>query len=217
MAGFKWAGDLNGHKHPIIRKILIPTATAIEEGEPVSFTAGTGAIVLADPTNQQDAIFGVCTAAHTANSGTELEVSVSPSAIYRYHASKTYTATGGSTTTIVDSSLLPQTDKFWIGGAVKVVSCAADSSLNGKIIKITDSTGSSGTITFATQTAAFASGDTYQICLGNYADGMIGYDLDSDAMNPDFDTDGGTVLKYLYSNPDTMDMYFTFVPYLPKT
>lgn len=217
MAGFKWAGDLNGQKNAIIRKILIPTATAIEEGEPVSFTAGTGAIVLADPTNQQDAIFGVATAVHAANSGTELEVSISPSAIYKYHATKTYTATGGSTTTIVDSSLLPQTDNFWIGGAVKIVNCVADSSLNGKIIRITDSTGSTGTLTFATQKAAFASGDTFQLCLGNYADGFIGYDLDSDAMNPDFDTDGGTVLKFLYSNPDTMDMYFTFVPYLPKT
>jgi len=213
MAGFRWAGDLNGQKNPIIRKILIPTATVIEKGEPVDFTTGTGAIVLAAPDTFDDPIYGVATAAHAASSGTELEVSVSPTAIYKYHASKTYTATGGSTTTILESSLMPQTNNFWKGGAVKIVSCAADSSLNGKIIPITASTGSTGVLTFATQIAAFASGDTFQLCLGNYATGYLGYDLDTDAMNPDFDAVGGKVLKFLYSNPETMDMYFTFERY----
>lgn len=213
MAGFKWAGDLNGQKNPMIRKILIPTATAIEEGEPIDFTQGTGAIVLAGPTDFDDPIFGVASAAHTANSGTTLEISYSPTAIYKYHASKTYTATGGSTTTLVDSSLLPQTDNFWINGKIKIISCAADSSLNGKKITITDSTGSSGTLTFATQIAALASGDTYQLCLGEYADGYLGYDLDSDAMNPDFDANGGNVLKFEYADPENMDMYFTFARY----
>ena len=210
MAGFKYAGDLNGHKRKLVRDYLIPTATAIDAGEPVQFTQGTGVITIAQASDFDDYILGVATAAHAANSGTSIELTYSPTAIYVYHASKTYTATGGSTTTIVDSSLLPQTDDFWIGGAVKIVSCAADSSLNGKVILLTDSTGSTGTLTFATQAAAFASGDTFQLCLGNYAENHLGYDLDSDAMNPDFDADGGATLRFLYAEPMLMDMYFMF-------
>ena len=210
MAGFKYAGDLNGHKRKLVRDYYIPTATAIEAGEPVDFTQGTGVIVLAGPEDFNDPIIGVATAAHAANSGTSIELSYSPTAIYVYHASKTYTATGGSTTTIVDSGLLPQTDNFWIGGAVKILSCAADSSLNGRVILLTDSTGSSGTLTFAAQAAAFASGDTYQLCLGYMAENHLGYDLDSDAMNPDFEADGGEILRFLYAEPMLMDMYFTF-------
>lgn len=211
MAGFIWAGDLNGHKNPLIRKVLIPTATAIEKGEPIQFTQGTGVVVLPGPTDFDDPIYGVATAAHAANSGTELEINYSPTAIYRYNASKTYTATGGSTTTIVDSSLVPATDDFWIGGAVKVVNCQADSSLNGRIIEITDSTGGTGTLTFAAQEAAFASGDTYQLVPGTYAEGYVGYDLDSDAMNPDYDANGGETLQFLYRKAGTMESFWRFI------
>jgi len=49
-AGFHWCGDLNGQKVPIIKKELIATATAIEKGEPVIFTAGTGIAAVAAPT-----------------------------------------------------------------------------------------------------------------------------------------------------------------------
>ena len=147
-----------------------------------------------------------------ANDGTTMiEVSTSPTAIYKYKAGKTYTMTGGSTTTAVDSSLVPQTDNFWIGGAIKIISCAADASLNGKIVRISDSTGATGTLTLAeTLPAALASGDTYQLCLGNYAERYLGYDLTSDAMHPDFDAIGGNVLRFLYANPDAMEMFFVF-------
>jgi hypothetical protein len=211
MKGFNWAGDLNGHKTPIVRKMYIPTATAIEKGEPINYTPGTGVVVLAGPTDFDDPIDGVSMQEHAANSGTELEVSVSPTSIYKYKAAKTYTMTGGSTTTAVDSSLVPQTDNFWIGGSIKIIACAADSSLNGRIVKISDSTGATGTLTLAeTLPAALASGDTYQLCPGYMAEGYLGYDLDSDAMNPDYDAIGGNVLRILYSNPDTMETYFVF-------
>ncbi len=217
MDGFKYAGDLNGSKRKLVRTFYIPTATAIEQGEPVDFTYGTGVIVLADPTDFDDPIVGVATHAHAASTGNEneydIELSYSPTALYVYKASKTYTATGGSTTTIVDSSLVPTTDDFWIGGMIEVINCVADTSLNGLRIPITDSTGSGGTLTFATQIAAFASGDTYQLCLGKMAEGFLGYDLDSDAMNPDFNATGGNVLKFQYANPKTMEMYFTFERY----
>lgn len=213
MKGFNWAGTLPGHKNPIVRKIIIPTATAIEKGEPIDFTQGTGAIVLAGPTDFDDPIYGVSNQEHAANSGTELEIIEPDGQLFKYKAAKTYTMTGGSTTTAVDSSIVPQTDNFWKGGMIKIISCAADSSLNGRLIPITASTGSTGTFTFAAQTAALASGDTYQICPGPYADGYLGYDLDSDAMNPDYDANGGNVLKIRYSNPATMETFFTFERY----
>lgn len=216
MAGFRWAGDLNGHKNPLIKEFLIPAATAIEKGEPVQFTQGTGVVVLPGPTDFDDPIFGVANEAHNGTSGgrqsgTKIELLYSPTAIYRYLASKTYTATGGSTTTLVDSSLLPQTDDFWIGGAIKVVNCQNNSSLNGRIIEITDSTGSTGTLTFAAQEAAFQSGDTYQLVPGEYAEGYVGYDLDSDAMNPDYDANGGETLQFLYRKAGTMESFWRFI------
>lgn len=212
MKGFKWAGDLNGHKNPIIRKVYVPDATAIEDGEPIDFTQGTGVTVLAGPTDFDDPIYGVSMTEKKANDGkTFIEASVSPTAIYKYKANKVYTLTGGSTTTAVDSSLLPATNGFWTGGAIQIVSCAANPGLNGRIVKISNSTGSTGTLTLAeTLPSALASGDTIKICLGYMADNYLGYDLDADAMNPDFDANGGNVLRFLYSNPDTMEMFFTF-------
>lgn len=163
-----------------------------------------------------DPITGVSMNEKAANDGTvELEISVSPSAIYKYKAQKAYTATGGSTTTFVDSSLQPQVDNFWKGGAIKIISCAADSTLNGRVIPITASTGATGTLTLGeTLPAALAASDTAYLCLGNYAEGYLGYDLTADAMHPDFDAIGGNVLRYLYSNPDTMEMFFTFEKHL---
>lgn len=216
MKGFNWAGDLNGHKNAIVRKVAVPDATAIEKGEPIDFTQGTGIIVLAGPTDFDDPIYGVSMEEKAANDGKLfIDVSISPTAIYKYKAIKEYTLTGGSTTTAIDSSLVPQTDNFWIGGAIQIVSCAANSTLNGRIVKIADSTGATGVLTLAeTLPSALAANDTIKLCLGYMADNYLGYDLDSDAMNPDFDAIGGNVLRYLYSNPDTMEMFFTFEKHL---
>lgn len=213
LKGFRWAKDLAGHPQPLVRKFVVPDATAIEKGEPVQFTQGTGIVVHAGPADLDDPILGVSMQEKAANDGTtEIEVSYSPSAIYKWNGqNKTYTLTGGSTTTAVDSSLMPQTNSFWKNGSLKIVSCAADSSLNGKIVKISDSTGATGTLTLAeTLKATLAAGDTVQLCLGNYANDYLGYDLQADAMAPDFDAIGGNVLRYLYSDPDTMDMFFRF-------
>ena len=210
--GFEWAGDLNGHKNPVVKKYYVPDATAIEKGEPVQYTQGTGIIVHAGPTDLDDPILGVSMNEKEANDGvTQIEISISPTAIYKYRAATVYTLTGGSTTTAVDSSLVPQTDNFFIGGAIEIVTCAADSSLVGRIVKIADSTGATGVLTLAeTLPAALASGDTIKICLGYMAENYLGYDLDSTAMKVDFDAIGGNVLRFLYSNPETMEMFFTF-------
>jgi phosphoribosylaminoimidazole (AIR) synthetase len=47
MKGFYWAYDLNGAKVPVIKPFVIPTATAIEQGEIVLHTPGTGIAVVA--------------------------------------------------------------------------------------------------------------------------------------------------------------------------
>ena len=213
MKGFQWAGDINGRANPLVRKFLVPDATAIERGEPIQYTQGTGVIVLPGPTDFDDPIFAVSMQEKAANDGVVmLECNYSPTAIYKYKAAKTYTTTGGSTTTCVDSSILPQVDNHFKGGAIKIISCAADATLNGRVVKIASSTGATGTFTLAeTLPAALASGDTYQLCPGVYAEGYTGYDLDSDSMNPDYDNNGGESLQILWSNPETMETYFRFV------
>lgn len=212
MKGFNWAGDLNGHKNPIIERMYVPDATAIEKGEPINYTAGTGIVVLAGPTDFDDPIDGVSMVEKAASDGTTyIDVSVSPTALYKYKCSKVYTLTGGSTTTAVDSSLMPQTDHFWKGGAIRIVTCAADSSLVGRVVRISDSTGASGTLTLAeTLPAALAASDTIQICPGYMAHRYLGYDLDSDSMNPDWDAVGGNVLRIWDTNPDAMEIRVYF-------
>lgn len=213
MKGFTWAGDLNGHKNPIVKNFFVPNATAIEKGEPVSYTQGTGVVVLAGPTDLDDPILGVSLNEKEANDGyTKIEVSVSPTAIYKFNAKNIeYTLTGGSTTTAVDSSLVPATDNFFVGGSIRIVTCAADPTLVGKIVKISASTGATGTLTLAeTLSGALASGDKINICLGYMAEEYLGYDLTADAMKPNFDAIGGNVLRFKYSNPETLDMFFVF-------
>jgi hypothetical protein len=213
MKGFNWAGNKCGLVNPRVRKCFVPDATAIEKGEPINYTPGTGVTVLAAPTDFDDPIYGVSLVDKASNDGTTLidVVEASPYDIFRYKCTKTYTLTDGSTTTAVDSSLQPNTDHFWKGGAIKIVSCAADSSLNGMVVRIADSTGATGTLTLAeTLPATLASGDTIQICPGYMAHNYLGYDLDSNAMNPDWDAIGGNVLRIHDTNPDAMEVFFTF-------
>jgi len=213
MKGFRWSGNKAGHKNPNIRKMYVPDATAIEKGEPIIYTQGTGVAVIAAPTDFDDPVYGVSMIEKAASDGvTEIEIAeASPYDIFKYKCAKVYTLTGGSTTTAVDSSIVPQADNFWIGGAIKIVTCAADSSLVGRVVKISDSTGSTGSLTLAeTLPAALASGDTINLCPGYMAHDYLGYDLDTDSMNPDWDAIGGNVLRIYDTNPDLMEVRFTF-------
>lgn len=212
MKGFNWSGDLNGQKNPIVRSLYVLNATAIEQGEPIIYTPGTGVAVVAAPTDFDDPIDGVSMIEKVAADGTTyIDVSVSPTAIYKYKAAKSYTLTGGSTTTAVIASLMPQTNSLWKGGAIKIIACAADSSLNGRVYKISDSTGATGTLTLSeTLPATLASGDTIYLCPGYMAHNYLGWDLDSDAMNPDYAAVGGNVLRLHATNPDAMESQWIF-------
>lgn len=135
-------------------------------------------------------------------SGTEIKVSASPTAVYELRTTNIITATGGSTTTFVVTGLLPQTNDLWIGGRLEVVTCAADSSLVGAMLPITDSTGATGTLTFATQIAAFAANDTAYLHPGPLAIGEYGWDLTGDGTDVDWDTSGGEALQLVDAQPE---------------
>ena len=212
MKGFKFAYSLTGHKSPTVKKYIVPDATAIENGEPFNFTQGTGVIVLAGPTDLDDPVTAISINEKAASDGqTELEGIPVEDAVFKYKCDYSYTLTGGSTTTAVDSSLVPATDNFFKGGAIKIISCAADSELNGKIVKIASSTGATGTLTLEeTLPAALAASDTIAICPGAYAHEHLGYDLTADAMDINFDADGGNVLRIHDTNPETMDLFVRF-------
>ena len=206
---FDWAYDLNGTKVPIVKPFVIPAATVIEQGELLDFTPGTGVIVLGvDGTDFDGPFIGAAINAHPANSGTEIKVSASPTAVYRHKCDNIITATGGSATTFVVAGLLPATNDLWKGGMLEVVTCAADASMVGKRIPISASTGTTGTLTVPTQAAAFAAGDTAKICPGVFAIREFGWDVDGDGMNVDWDTSGGESLVLVDVDPANMVAFF---------
>lgn len=74
------------------------------------------------------------------------------------------TATGGGTTTFVDSSLVMGQDDVLIGTVVAVVAMASGDKDADTELTVTDYTSSSGTLTFASLgSTGFASGDTIKI------------------------------------------------------
>jgi hypothetical protein len=77
---------------------------------------------------------------------------------------KVSTATGGSTTTVVDSKLSGEgKNDDWNGGFIVVIHDVAGtgSAPQGEFQRISDYTASTGTFTFTAMTAAPANGDTY--------------------------------------------------------
>lgn len=216
MSKFIWAADLNGHKNPIVREIQVPTATAVQKGEILIFTPGTGAAAVAAPTDFKEAVFGVSMEDHDGattgrQTGLKLEVSASPSAIYRLKSTNVITATAGSTSTFVCAGLLPGTNSLWKGGSIKILTCAADSSLIGRVVDISDSTGATGSLALAeTLPSALAAGDTAYLCPGPFAIGTC-WALTADATDVDWDAVAQatcTCLKLWDSNPKTLETYW---------
>ena len=209
---FRYAYDQNGCSTAIMQELYIATGTVIELGEIVKFTPGTG-VVAAAGTDLDDPSIGVAAEAHDGSTagrqvGTKIKVLTSPTAVFSNQPKNVITATGGSTTTFVDSSLLPATDDYFNGGYIQIVTCAADSDLIGKRVKISDYTGTGGTITLGeTLTAALASGDTAYLCPGPLAVSAYGQDLDSDGMEIDFETSGGEGLQIVDVDPETFQVF----------
>ena len=203
--------------NPRIMELPVATATAILRGQLVQFTPGVGIIAHAAPTDTDDPIFGVAMEAHdgaTAGRQVGLKIKVAVPEIdrplvLRNKCVNIITATGGSVTTFVCSGLVPASDDYWNGGYIQVVTCAADSTMIGKRIKITDHTGSGGTLTFATQPAAFASGDTAKVCPGLLALTVHTWDCDSTGITIDWDAAAtGEALELVDADPANMVAYF---------
>ena len=201
MAGFKYA---KGPKD--VWRFPIASATTIVEGSAVTLTTGVG-VVNYDASDFDDPILGFAAEA-SANGETEIAVYCNPETIFKLETRKVYTATGGSTTTFVDDSLVPTTNDMWIGGYLEVVTCAADASQVGKMIPITDSTGGGGTLTFATQPAAFAAGDTAILHMGKLGIGEFGWDLVAADDDIDYDTSVGTGLVLVDADPANKITYW---------
>lgn len=86
------------------------------------------------------------------------------------------TATGGSTTTLVDTVELTQDDDFWNGGTVWVTYDAggAGAAPQGEYSVVTDFAASSDTATLrSTLTAAIAAGDRYAIARTRFPLGIL--------------------------------------------
>ena len=204
---FEFAYDLSGNKSAQIKDLVIPTATAIEYGEMVLYTPAVGVAVVAG-TAFDDPAIGVAGMEHAANSGTSIKVSTSPTAVYKIKPRVAITATGGSTTTFVDSNILPATDDYFNGGYIEIASCAADSSLVGKRVKISDFTGATGTFTLAeTLPAALAAADTAYLCPGPLAITAYGWDLNATGTDIDWETSGGEALEIVDVDPATFTVF----------
>ena len=204
MSGFYLAS-----KDARMQPLPIASATVIEQGEIIDFTPGTGVVAMGNAGTDFDGpAAGVAVNAHTANSGTEIKVITDSNAVFGHKSANIITATGGSTTTFAVAGLLPQTNDIWIGGVLEVVTCAADPTMVGRKIPITDSTGATGTLTFSTQQAAFAAGDTARLCPGALALTEFGWDLDADGMNVDWDSSGGEGLQLVDADPANMTTYW---------
>jgi len=205
MAYFKFAFNTAG-KSAIPREFPIATGTAIEKGEIVKFTPGTGVVAIGDA-DQDDPVLGVALENHdgaTADgrqTGLLIKVATDLNDVFELQSTEAQTLTGGSTTTAVISGLLPQTNDLWNGGYIEIVTCAASSELVGTMHKITDSVGSSGTLTVPTMAAALASGDTIRIHPGKLALTEFGWDLNSDGTDIDYTSSGGEAIQLFDVDP----------------
>lgn len=204
MAGFRWARNISSFSGGA-REFPIATTTAIEKGEIVRFTPGTGVVACSDYADFDEAVLGVSAVEHdgSTDDGVQKEdrilVYAHPDDIFVLQSTNSLTATGGSTTTFVDSGLLPATDDVFNESYLEIVSCASNSDLNGKMIKVTDHDGGTGTLTFSEQVSAFASGDTARLHPGPYAISYYKWDMTSDGTDVDYATgagDGNVLLLY---------------------
>ena len=88
----------------------------------------------------------------------------------RLHVLRAGTATGGSTTTVIDTTQRTENDDTWNGGTIWVITDAggASDAPEGEWSTITDFDNGTSTVTMQAVSAAIASGDTYGIAGGRY-------------------------------------------------
>jgi hypothetical protein len=195
------------------REFAIATGTAIEKGEIVKLSAGL--VVAIGDADQDDPYLGVAAEEHDGatagrQSGLVIKVYCHPDDVFVTTPKDAITATGGSTTTFVDSNLTAGfgTDDLLNGGYIQLVNVQNDTSLNGKKIKISDYAQASGTITLSeTLPVVIASGDTAYLCPGKRAVGNYAHDLNSDGTEIDWETAGGESIIIFDVDPETFKVF----------
>lgn len=194
------------------REHEIATATNIKRGAVVTKTDSL--VVLCDYTDMDDPQLGVTAEAHNGSSagrqsGTKVKVYDHPDDVFKVKPRKVVTATGGSTTTFVNSNLRFATDDHLNGGVLQIVNCQADSSLNGKKVLISDYTASGGTVTLSeTLPVALQSGDTAYICPGKKAIGTFNWNLSDDGTDMDWeDASAGEAVQIHDVDPSTFTVF----------
>lgn len=142
-----------------------------------------------------------------------------PMQVFATYPKTLITATGGSTTTFVDSNIGPAVDDRWIGGKLWIVAHAGESGYNGTKHNITDFAQASGTITIGTTlSSALASGDTAYICPGPiWMRGEYSFDLESNGRDIDWETAGGEALFIEQGEPDSFIVKVRFRLHLNAT
>lgn len=216
MAYFKFLKNIS-RCNPAPRSYPIAATTTIEKGEIVVLSGGV--ITAIGNADQDDPVIGVAAHSHDGstddgvNKETTMKIYDHPDDIFQIFSTNTLTATGGSTSTFVvdgmkSGTISEHVDDLFNGSVLKIVSCAADSDLNGREVAVSDFTGSTGTFTLGeTLPAALASGDTAYLCPGPRVTGQYHYDLNSDGNDIDWDTDGGEAIQIYGSDPETMKTF----------
>lgn len=149
----------------------VAASAVLRRGQVVVLTNGKAAAAGA---SQSGAILGVCLENHTGEAslldpradGTRVRVADGPATIYACPA-PVVIATGGSTTTVVDTALAAFADDAFNTGKLKLVSRAASSTNSGApgtVYGISDYAGSSKTFTLdQTLAGAVTAGDRYEV------------------------------------------------------
>lgn len=160
----------SGEQVTSITSYEIATATAISIGQVVKLTSNKVVVGLVAETSP---IIGVAAEAHSGaadvlnqrSKGLSIKIYDSPNQVFESPAPRS-TATSGTTTTHVDTSLATFADDDFKGGKLKLVSKGASSTNTdpiGTIYEITGSTASSKTFTFAAAGGAITAGDIVEV------------------------------------------------------
>jgi hypothetical protein len=180
------------------RPYYIAAATAIERGEVVLFTPGTGIAAVAG-TDFDDPAIGVAAEAHDGStagrqSGTEILIFDDPAYVFKVVPRTESTTTGGDATSWIDSSLTAANDIFNGGHIVITDTNNVAGFAVGDVLTITDFANSGGDCTVTGAGGTIASGMKGYIYPDKRAAGNFAFDLNSDGTNIDLDTAGGEAL-----------------------
>ena len=141
--------------------------------------------------------------------GTKIRVFDDAMDVFEMKNDEIITLSGGSTTTAVKDTILPQVNDLWINGYIEIMTCAADSELIGKMVKISDSVGATGVLTLdETLPSALAASDTIKLYPGDHALNQYGWDLNSDGTEIDYLTSGGESIQLVKVDAEKKKSYW---------